>query len=149
MKSQSKAVVEVVQAIVGVDTTKPAVLTSEQRKQAITMLAEGLMNGEINLSKDYSEAKVRSYASGLLSNWLRKSPALNGGTKYQAKNPGSRSGSQEYKQAVALRATLTQRGEEVPAELVEFIEAHKPQPKSTAKTLDTSALPEHLQSLVG
>lgn len=148
MKTQSKAVVEIVQSIVGV-STEAVTLNSDQRKQAINMLVAGLTSGEISLSKDYSEAKARSYASGLLSNWLRKSPALNGGTKYVAKNPGSRSGSPEYKQAVALKAALTNRGDEVPAELIEFIESHKPQPKSTAKTLDTSALPEHLKSLVG
>jgi len=148
MKSQSKAVVEIVQSIVGV-TAEAVTLTSEQRKEAIGMLVAGLMNGEISLSKEYSEAKARSYASGLLSNWLRKSPALNGGVKHEVKNPGSRSGSPEFKQALALKAALIAKGSEVTAELEAFIEANRPQPKSAAKTVDLSALPEHLRSLVG
>jgi len=52
------------------------------------------------------DAKLRSYCSGLQSNWLRKDTRLNGGVKYVAKNPGSRAGSTDPKAlADAIRAT--------------------------------------------
>lgn len=74
--------------------------TTEQRADIISHVAEGLSNGSVDFSesaqaKYNTPEKVRSYTSGLVSNWLRKDPELNGGVKYTPKNPGSRTGSQD------------------------------------------------------
>lgn len=67
--------------------------SSEERKQVNNILFEGFKEGKIELSKDYDDAQLKSYCSGLTSNWLRKHKELNGGVQYVAKNPGSRAGS--------------------------------------------------------
>lgn len=150
MKSQSQAVVEVINAVVNPQPGVKVTLTSEQKAQVRDILIQGFRAGEIRLAKDYSDKQLKSYTSGLIDNWLNKSKALNGNTTYQPKNPGSRSGSQEYKQALALRAHLSSEGKDIPAELEAFIEANKPQPKvKPTKELDISALPTHLQGLAG
>lgn len=129
-------------------------LTDAQTDECVALLVQGLMSGEIQMgaearAKHDSEKKMRTYAGGLLSNWLRKSKVLNGGVQYVAKNPGSRSGSAEYKQAVALKKHLVGKGNEVPAELEAYIAANAPVAKVTEKAVEVSALPEHLQKLVG
>lgn len=48
-----------------------------------------------NQAKMASDAKLNTYVSGLISNWLRKDTRLNGNTKYTAKNPGSRAGASD------------------------------------------------------
>jgi len=129
-------------------------LTDAQRKEAVELITDGLVSGEIQMSTEArarhdNREKMRSYAGGLLNNWLRKSPELNGGTRYVPKNPGARSGGPEYKQALALKKHLEQQGVAIPAELEEFIAANAPTPKAKVKEVDVSALPEHLRTLVG
>lgn len=66
--------------------------TKEQRAQISAILVSGFQSGKIQLEKSFTESELKAYVSGLLSNWLRKDLRLNGGTKYVAKNPGSRAG---------------------------------------------------------
>lgn len=148
MKSQSQAVVEAINEVVNPQPGVKVTLTPEQKAQVRDTLIRGFRAGEIRLAKDYTDSQLRSYTSGLINNWLNKSKALNGNTTYQPKNPGSRSGSPEYKQAMALKAHLTSEGKDIPAELEAYIEANRPQPKAKpTKELDISALPTHLQGL--
>lgn len=150
-----KQVDAVVSIVTSLEGFQPGVkLTDAQRAEALQLIVDGLTSGEIDMSEKarakYSEPKaMKTYASGLLTNWLNKSPALNGGIKYQAKNPGSRTGSVEYKQAIALKRHLESTGAEIPAELAEFIEANKPVKAEAKKELDLSSLPEELKQLVG
>lgn len=149
MKSQVQAVVELVESVVEVVPGQAVELTDAQRKQVIDGLVSGFTKGEIQLRSAYeSETKLRTYCAGLLSNWLRKSPKLNGGEQYQAKNPGSRSGSAEYKQAMQLKKFLVSQNKSIPAELEQFITTNAPQPKVKTKQIDVSSLPEELKSLV-
>jgi len=86
------------------------VLNKELRAQVTNILVEGFKNGTIDLKEGYeTEAELRTYASGVTSNWLRKDPRMNGGIKYQPKNPGSRVGSSDptIKSMRALLATRT------------------------------------------
>lgn len=74
--------------------------STEERAQIISIVTEGLVAGDVAFSdkakaKYDTPEKVKTYASGLVSNWLRKDENLNGGVKYQPKNPGSRTGSQD------------------------------------------------------
>ena len=89
--------------------------TKEERAQVTEILVEGFKAGRIalkdtpsNAEKLADDAKLRSYVSGLQSNWLRKDPRLNGNVKYVAKNPGSRAGSTDP-QIKAMRVLLQTR----------------------------------------
>lgn len=152
---QVDAVVQAVKSILG-DDYNPAVkvaLSKDQRQEVITMLVDGLYCGTIQLSQE-ARAKhtvandtLKSYASGLLTNWLAKSKELNGNTEYAPLNPGSRSNPQ-LKQAYQLKAYLESLGQDTsPVDAhISTLEAAKA-PK--AKTLDLSSLPPELQALVG
>lgn len=89
-----------------------AVMTKDIRKEIIAVVTSSIRAGETDLSTEAAtkydtEEKLRNYVSGLVNNWHRKDPRLNGNTKYTAKNPGSRTGSadEQIKALKALRAT--------------------------------------------
>lgn len=72
--------------------------TKDERASIIDIVTQGIMSGDVDFSESAhtkypTEEKVRGYVSGMVSNWLRKDENLNGGVKYQPKNPGSRAGS--------------------------------------------------------
>jgi hypothetical protein len=127
-------------------------LTRELRAQVTSILVEGFNSGNISLDKTFTdEAALRTYCSGLTSNWLRKDGRLNGGTKYEAKNPGSRVGSSDpqLKAMRILLSTKTDASER--AEIQAFIDSRVSQikvSKKPAKVIDMSALPAELQYLV-
>lgn len=79
-------------------------MTRERRGQVNNILFEGFRTGSIELEKEYSDADLKAYVSGLQSNWIRKDKRLNGGTQYQVKNPGSRVTDPSIK---AMRALLS------------------------------------------
>lgn len=123
-------------------------MTRELRAQVTSILVEGFSSGNIELAKEFSsEADLRAYCSGLTSNWLRKDSRMNGGTKYQAKNPGSRVGSGDP-QLKAMRLLLsTKTDESEVAEIQSFIDKRVNEIKSSrkpAKVIDFSALPAEL-----
>jgi len=127
-------------------------LNRELRAQVTNILVEGFNSGTIALDKSFtSEAELRTYCSGLTSNWLRKDGRLNGGVKYEAKNPGSRVGSSDA-QLKAMRQLLsTKTDPSEKAEIQSFINTRVAEIKASrkpAKTIDVSALPEELQHLV-
>jgi hypothetical protein len=123
-------------------------MNRELRSQVTNILVEGFNNGTIALDKAFSsEAELRTYCSGLTSNWLRKDTRLNGGIKYEAKNPGSRVGSSDV-QLKAMRALLSTKTDPAErAEIQAFIDARVAEIKVSrkpAKTIDFSALPVEL-----
>ena len=63
--------------------------------------------------------KMRSYASGLVNNWFRKDIRLNGGMKYEVKNPGSRQGAGDQ-QLKALKTLRDMKAGDAEAYLPEF-----------------------------
>ncbi len=88
--------------------------TKELRGQVHEIVCEGFQSGRIdfadtpsNKAKLADRAKLSAYVSGLISNWVRKDPRLNGSVKYVAKNPGSRAG-QSDEQMKTLRALAKQ-----------------------------------------
>lgn len=89
-------------------------LTKEYRGEVHAIICEGFKTSAIefeatpaNQEKLSSESKLSAYVSGLISNWIRKDTRLNGGSKYTAKNPGSRVG-QSDEQMKTLRALAKQ-----------------------------------------
>jgi hypothetical protein len=88
------------------------VMTTEIRKEVISIVCEGFKAGTVDLKDTESnrekladEAKLREYTNGLVSNWYRRDVRFNGGETYQPKNPGSRAGSQDD-QVKAIRALI-------------------------------------------
>lgn len=71
------------------------VITREMRAQVCQELVQGFSAGQIELETKFDAEELKGYCPGLLSNWLRKDTRLNGGEKYKAKNPGSRTGSMD------------------------------------------------------
>lgn len=117
----------------------------------------GFTNGTVELSAEAAakydtEAKLKSYTQGLVSNWLRKDVRLNGGSKYETKNPGSRAGSGDdtVKALRALRSTLTNADQiaEVEMEIAARIAAFKAS-KTPKVEINAELIPENLRHLVG
>lgn len=123
--------------------------TKEQRAQINAILFEGFKSEKIILDKEYDDAGLKAYVSGLQSNWLRKDKRLNGNVSYVAKNPGSRQGSSDP-QLKALRALLTtMTTEEEKAEVQGYIDARVSEinaSKIKSNPVNFDALPEALKT---
>ncbi len=144
--SQKEAVFQAVRNVMGEQDGAYAP-TKEQRAQVNSILFEGFRSGTIELDREFSDTDLKSYVSGLQSNWLRKDKRLNGGVAYVAKNPGSRAGSGDasLKAMRALRSTLTIESEiaEVDAAIATRLAEISVAKKKTV-TVDYSALPAEL-----
>lgn len=107
MKSQREATVNAILSVLeergvnyelGGNTNVSDVLTSEDKKKVQTILSTGFNKGEIQLASEAASkyvgntSEMNKYVSGLINNWVRKFPDFNAGSKYEAKNPGSRAG---------------------------------------------------------
>lgn len=124
------------------------VFTKEMRKEVCDILVAGFSEGTIELDKQYDTVEqLRNYTTGLVSNWIRKDSRINGGSKYEPKNKGSRAGSsdQQLKALKGLLANVTT--DEEKAEIQGFIDARKEElTKAKAKPVDLSVLPEALRA---
>ena len=131
-------------------------LSKDQQSQVIEIVTNGILNGTVDFSteaktkyNDYD--KVKLYTTGMVNNHLRKDLRLNGGTKYQPKNPGSRAGSgdEQLKALKALRSTVSDP--ETIQQLDLAIEVRTQEIKATKikkVEINYDALPEHLRHLV-
>lgn len=138
------------------------VLTKDERGLVQQMVCEGFRNGTIefestpaNAEKLASDSKLSAYVSGLISNWLRKDTRLNGGEKYEVKNPGSRVG-QSDEQMKTLRALRKQfEGTDKASIIDQQIEKRKSElaaakVKSVALTAEQiDALPADVKAALG
>jgi len=127
--------------------------TKEERASITDILVEGFQAGKISLkdtannrAKLADEAKLRTYVSGTVSNWLRKDTRLNGGTKYVPKNPGSRAGATDptIKSMRVLLQTRTDLTAEDKAEINAAIAKRVAEIKPTNKVELT---PEQIETL--
>jgi hypothetical protein len=154
---QNDAVFQAVCSVLGADGFDSAVeLTKDQRSSVVDMVTQGIMDEVVDFSAEAkakydTEAKVKSYTTGMVSNHLRKDKRLNGDTKYQAKNPGSRTGSgdDQLKALKALRSTISS-----PQQLASVDEAIASRTaeiqaaKAKKVEINSDALPEHLRYLI-
>ena len=135
-----------------------AVLTTEFRAQVKEILVQSFMAGaiELDVTKRGDEKYIKSYVPGLITNHLNKDKRLNGNTKYETKNPGSRfgSGDDQLKALKALRTTLTasnasaQEIAEIDEHIdirVKALQANKPVKVKTVK-VNFADLPADLQA---
>jgi len=132
-------------------------------KQAIALaVAEGMLSGDVELSDsakakyaDSIESLVSKYVMGMVTNWFNKSKELNGGLKYETKNPGSRAGTgdAQIKEMRLLRKKLLELGNSEGAARVDAAISDRLAEigATTTKTIEINAdaIPEGLRDLVG
>lgn len=121
------------------------IMTRELRAQVNQILFEGFRAGSIELDKEFDDTELKSYVSGLQSNWIRKDKRLNGNVTYVAKNPGSRAGSGDptLKAMRNLLTTLTDANDK--AEVQACIDEHVSKIQaSKVKVIDYTKLPANL-----
>lgn len=151
MMKQKEAVYQAITNLFELAGDGAVELDRSQKHEVIQVLTEGFKAGRISYDGIVPEDKeLRNYCSGLLNNWLRKDTRLNGGVKYEPKNPGSRTGSGD-EQLKALRALLdsgqvTDAADQ--AEIRRAIDARiqELKPKAPAVTVNYDALPAHIRS---
>jgi len=126
------------------------VISKDQRAQVNMILFEGFRSGHITLDREFTDADLKQYVSGLQSNWIRKDGRLNGGVKYAAKNPGSRAGSGDamIQNLKKLMSTLT--ADDDKAEVQGYIDARQAELNvAKQEVIDYSALPADLAAKFG
>lgn len=151
MMKQKEAVYNAINNLFTVEGEGAVTLDREQRADVIAVLVEGFKGKKISYDGELPDDKgLNNYCSGLLSNWLRKDSRLNGGTKYEAKNPGSRTGSSDP-QVKALRALIkTQTDPSKIAEIQSFIDKRLAEIKPvTQVTVNVDDLPMELRTKFG
>lgn len=122
--------------------------TEEQKRAVHGKVFLAFKSGEtVKSSGGQDDASLLKYIPGLVNNWVRKDLRLNGGVKYTAKNPGSRSGGGDevIRNMKILLANVTDPGarKAVQAEIDKRMEEIKPK-----VTINTDLLPESLRHLV-
>ena len=130
-------------------------VTPDTKKEIKAILFEGFRSGTVAYTENFAskilndDSELNKYISGLISNWLKKDKRLNGNTKYQPQNPGSRAG-QGDEQVKELRKLLKiTRGTDAEAEVKKALDARVAEIKAAKRPeIDASALPEHLRHLV-
>ena len=132
-------------------------LSKEQRASVISIVTAGFQAGEVELSdaaqaKFDTEAKVKTYTNGLVSNWLRKDKRLNGNVQHTVKNPGSRAGSGDpvIRELKKLRSTFTETAQiaAVNAEIESRMATIQAE-KAKNVEIDMSLIPDDLKELLG
>ena len=125
------------------------IFSPDDRTKAIDELCAMYTRGEYEITTKPSEAELRKYVSGLLTNWVSKYDGFNSGVKHAIKNPGSKAG-QGNATVKALRAMLeSDKYESARADIQVALdlELAKTRVKTEAK-IDASFLPESLRHLV-
>ncbi len=109
--TQNEAVVKAVVAVFGnngkLDGAVPETgkWTDAQKQLVHAMVLESFKSGEcVKASGGQTEADLIKYIPGLVNNHVRKDLKLNGGVKYEAKNPGIRAGTGD--EAIKAMRTL-------------------------------------------
>jgi hypothetical protein len=152
---QSDSVFQAVCSVVDASSfDTQVVLTSEQRAQVIAIVTQGIIEGQVDFTaeaydKHNTDAKIKSYTGGMVSNHLRKDKRLNGGVKYEAQNPGSRVKDETLKALKALAKATTDV--EALAKINLAIEDRVQElnlSKKKSVTINVEALPEALRHLV-
>ena len=127
------------------------VFTDSDRARANALICEGFFARTIDMTPEarvkYStQSDMRKYVVGLINNWVRKAPELNGSASYVPKNPGSRTGTGD-ETLIALRNLLKCVEGETRAEVQKAIDERLAELQPTV-TINVDALPAHLRHLV-
>lgn len=137
-------------------------LGKSDRQAIAAIIAKQMLDGEVALSDgakakygESAETLASKYVMGMVTNWLNKSPELNGGAKYVTKNPGSRAGSsdEQVREMRKLKKQLTELGNAEGAARVEDAITARLAELGAAKVktveINAEAIPEELRALLG
>lgn len=148
--TQGEAVYIAVRAVFSELDIIPATGTwsADQKERVFGMLLTSFRTGQwAKNSGGQDDDALLKYIPSLVNNHVRKDLRLNGGVKYEAKNPGSRSGSgdESVKAMRALLAITTDAAAKVAiqAEIDKRVSILKPKVE-----IKVDALPESLRHLV-
>lgn len=158
MLNQKTAVFNAVCSVLEQESFDTAVTpTKEERAAIIAIVTEGFANSEVDMSdraraKYDTEAKLKTYTNGLVSNWLRKDKRLNGNVQHTIKNPGSRAGSGDavIRELKKLRSTFTEQDQidAVNNEIEKRMAVIKAE-KAKNVEIDMDLIPDDLKGLLG
>ena len=165
MKSQREATVNAIMAVLsdrgvnfelGGSTNVSTVLTAEDKKKVQTILSNGFNKGEIQLSTEASAkyvgntSEMNKYVSGLINNWVRKFPDFNAGTKYEAKNPGSRAGTGDEQVKEMRKLLKVTSDSEAKLAIQSAIDSRLAEIKPATETkINLEAIPAELRAKLG
>jgi hypothetical protein len=145
--TQGEAVFQAVCEVLEGEPDGKVSLTDAQLEAVHSKVFLAFTSGACHHSKNPTEAQLLKYIPGLVNNWLRKDQRLNGGVTYQAKNPGSRSGSgdESIKAMKMLLSVTTETAAraQIQAAIDERLAELKPKVE-----IKVEALPEALRHLV-
>lgn len=161
MHSQKEAVYVAVKDILeangkSIKTTEPVALSISERAAVVQYIADLIASSQAyfspNAAAKYSTEKdIKKYVSGLVSNWLRRDPRLNGGS---ASAVASQSESKKEPDTVLknLKNLLhnVKGNPEAEAEILKEIEKRSAGIKADkiAGKIDKDSIPEHLKHLL-
>ena len=136
------------------------VMTDDLRTSITSIIVESFKAGEVefkdtpaNKEKLADDSKLKSYVSGLVSNWYRKDKRFNQNVTYEAANPGSRAGQgdSQMKNLRLLKKQFEAAGKDT-KEIDEAIEARATVIKaSKAKSIEVNLdeIPAELKETLG
>lgn len=130
-------------------------LTDKMKEEIRSELFAMFRNGSISYSEDFKskvadDTELKKYISGLVNNWIRKAPEFNNGSKYEAKNPGSRAGSgdeQVKEMKKLLSVTTDAKARAIIQDTIDKRLASLAAEKKSVE-INVDALPESLRHLV-
>lgn len=147
MKSQKQSVFDAICQVKGMLTKD---LSKEEFKQVSEIVLKSIEDGETRFDSGdkYNTVELRfTYVKGMVNNWLRKSPELNDGAKYE---PAYKKGPQKSETLKALEALAEKHpdNEEVQHALLRQVDLETSEKAKKKETkINVDALPEHLKSL--
>ena len=128
------------------------VITPQQKDKTKAILFNAFKTKQVSYKPSFqykvdNDAELNKYIGGLINNWLRKAPELNGGERYVIQNPGSRTGSSDP-QIRELKKLLSKfKGTENEAKIQAAIGNRIAELKPEVE-IDTDLIPAELQGLV-
>jgi hypothetical protein len=148
--NQKEAVYSAITGMFDVSGDGAVELTREQKHEVIAVLMTGFEAGKISYAGEVPTGKaLRNYCSGLLNNWLRKDTRLNGGSKYEAKNPGSRRGSSDPQVQALRKLQSVQTDPSKIAEIQMYIDKRLAEIAPQPEPINVDALPADLRAKFG
>lgn len=148
--TQGEAVFQAVNEVFDVRPVPPTSSWTEDQKQKVYGYVLAMFKAGTTTHKGSpTDAELVKYIPGLVNNWVRKDKRLNGGSTYQPKRPGSRTGSGDATLTALKQLQAVSVDPTVKAEIELEIEKRMAELKAAkAPAIDITKLPEHLRHLV-
>ena len=147
--TQGEAVFQAICEVIGGEPDGDKVELREDELKAVhAAVFSFFKTGATSHSKNPTDEQLLKYIPGLVNNHVRKDKRLNGGVKYEAKNPGSRSGSGDASVKAMRQLLAATTSSEAKAQIQAAIDNRLAELKPKVE-IDADALPESLRHLVG